>query len=270
MEKLGIKQGESENLLGISPDRLINTPLTLQEIGYAGASVMHGAVMEPVVDGDTLPEIPLDAAEKGAAKDVIVLTGSNLDEAKLFGASSPALKRLDEDGLLKRVGRQLSLKYGETLIREYREIRASKALDTSPAEILMAIQTDQQFRIPGVRLAEIQTRLSVKAYNYLFTWESCQAGLGACHGLDVGFVFDSLNEDFHGVGPDAEKLVNNMQDAWLAFARTGDPSCETLGPWPAYGSGRNTMILGQDSHLEAAPYEEERRIWDVVPNDSLG
>ena len=61
-----------------------------------------------------------------------------------------------------------------------------------------------------------------------------------------------------------------MQDAWIAFARTGDPSCESLGEWPAYGNNRNTMLLGRDSRVLVAPYEEERRIWDPVPNAHLG
>jgi para-nitrobenzyl esterase len=53
-----------------------------------------------------------------------------------------------------------------------------------------------------------------------------------------------------------------MQDAWLAFARTGDPSCESIGKWPVYGSKRMTMILDKNCHVEAAPYEEERQAWD--------
>ena len=226
--------------------------------------------MQPVVDGETLPDIPLDGISKGSANGIIVLTGSNLEEAKLFGMPSQALKSLDEDGLLKRVGRQLPLEYGAALIKQYRTIREKRGADASPAEILMAIQTDQQFRIPDVRLAEMQHNLGTKAYNYLFTWESSVPGLGACHGLDVGFVFNALEEGFHGSGPAADRLVGHMQDAWLAFARTGDPSCGSLGEWPLYGNQRKTMLLGKDSHVEAAPYEEERRIWDVVPNDLLG
>jgi carboxylesterase type B len=44
--------------------------------------------------------------------------------------------------------------------------------------------------------------------------------------------------------------------------RTGDPSCKSLGKWPVYGKDRLTMILDKKARVEAAPYEEERRVWD--------
>jgi len=271
MEKLGIKAADSEKLMSLSAETLIKLPLTLGELGTEGfLPNMHGAITEPVVDGETLPDVPLNAISRGSAKGIAVLSGSNLDEARLFGASSPAVKSMDADGLLQRVARQLPLEYGAELIKQYRAIREKRGLNTSPGEILMALQTDQQFRIPNVRVAEIQHRLGARAFSYLFTWESAQPGLGACHGLDVGFVFNNLEPGFHGSGAAAERLVSQMQDAWIAFARSGDPSCDSIGKWPLYGNSRQTMILGKDSHVEAAPYEEERRIWDAVPNNCTG
>jgi para-nitrobenzyl esterase len=88
--------------------------------------------------------------------------------------------------------------------------------------------------------------------------------LGACHVLEIGFVFGNHDDQFCGAGPLADKLATQMQDAWLSFARTGDPSCESLGSWPQYGENRKTMILGEECHIEEAPYEEERHIWDII------
>jgi para-nitrobenzyl esterase len=61
-----------------------------------------------------------------------------------------------------------------------------------------------------------------------------------------------------------------MQDAWLAFARTGNPSCESLGVWQPYGQNRTTMIFGEESGLEDVPYDEERRAWDELPDYFTG
>ena len=58
-----------------------------------------------------------------------------------------------------------------------------------------------------------------------------------------------------------------MQDAWLAFARTGDPSCEGLGQWPVYGERRETMMLREKCEVEEAPLEDERSIWDSAPDN---
>jgi para-nitrobenzyl esterase len=61
-----------------------------------------------------------------------------------------------------------------------------------------------------------------------------------------------------------------MQDAWTTFARTGDPSCESLGKWPDYGKNRRTMLLGEECRVEDAPYDEERRVWEIIPSKYLG
>ena len=77
-------------------------------------------------------------------------------------------------------------------------------------------------------------------------------------------------EKFSGTGPTADALARKIQDSWLAFAHTGDPSCESLGSWPAYGDKRETMMLGENCGVEEAPYDEERRLWDTIPNTIIG
>jgi para-nitrobenzyl esterase len=131
--------------------------------------------------------------------------------------------------------------------------------------------------MPGVRLAEIHSRSERRVYNYLFTWRSpaMRGALGSCHALELGFVFGTNHlagmRRFAGEGPAAEKLASEMQDAWLAFARSGDPGCESLGVWPGYTEGRRaTMLLGETSSVADAPFEEERRAWDGVPSGILG
>ena len=92
--------------------------------------------------------------------------------------------------------------------------------------------------------------------------------LDACHALELCFVFgtiDSSNSrDFSGSGPAVDALENAIQESWLAFARTGDPSNDTIGAWPRYGDRRETMILGEKCAVENAPYEEERQAWSTI------
>jgi para-nitrobenzyl esterase len=94
--------------------------------------------------------------------------------------------------------------------------------------------------------------------------------LGACHALELGFLFGTDEEKCIGTGPAADQLAREIQDAWLSFARTANPSCESLGTWPIYGQDKETMILGRESGLQRAPYEQERRAWDSVPDVVVG
>jgi para-nitrobenzyl esterase len=56
----------------------------------------------------------------------------------------------------------------------------------------------------------------------------------------------------------AAGLANAVMDAWTNFAKTGDPSSDTLGAWPAYVENRATMMIGEQTYVREAPYEEER------------
>ena len=119
--------------------------------------------------------------------------------------------------------------------------------------------------MPAVRLLEAQAP-HAPVHAYLFTWPSPAFGgrLGACHVVDVPFVFGGIHADplralVGGDDPDAAALCARMQDAWSAFAR-GE------APWPAYDAERRrTQLLGRDSTLEEAPLDAERAAWEALP-----
>jgi para-nitrobenzyl esterase len=84
--------------------------------------------------------------------------------------------------------------------------------------------------------------------------------LGSCHALDLPFVFGTLRlpmiDRFAGSGAAASALSEQMMDAWLSFAHTGDPG------WAPYETGtRTTMEFGVECGERAAPMDEERALW---------
>ena len=121
--------------------------------------------------------------------------------------------------------------------------------------------------LAAIHFIEAQ-KIHAPVFNYILTWKSpVRDGLfGACHAMDIAFVFGTLNESFWGSGSAADRFSDCIQDAWLAFARNGDPSCKSLGEWPVYGDKRIAMLLGEECHTFEMPYEEERSAWEQVPN----
>jgi para-nitrobenzyl esterase len=221
---------------------------------------------QPVVDGKILPEWPIEAIRKGSAKNVILMAGNTLDEMKGMNAADPSMRNLDEAGMVKRLNSMLPPDSVPGLISVYRDalkIRGSKA---DPSDIMGTINTDMMWRIPTIRLVETQRDNGMPAYNYLFTYKSPAMGgvLGAMHGLDNPFLFGNLDANFSGSGPEVESLAVKIQDSCIAFARTGDPGCESIGKWPVYGKQRMTMVLDKNTRVEAAPYENERAAWDKI------
>jgi para-nitrobenzyl esterase len=221
-------------------------------------------VTMPVIDGEIIPDVPNELAKQGYSKDIITIVGTNLEEWKLFAMMMPGYDKLEEGQIYQRMSAFIPGENVEKMAAIYRKAREKRGETTTPADILSAFQTDQMFRIPALEFVEAQQANKQLVYNYLFTWKSPAMGgvLGACHALEIGFIFGNYNDMFCGSGPEADNLAKCMQDAWLAFARTGDPSCESIGKWPVYGSKRLTMILDEKCHVEAAPYEEERQAWD--------
>lgn len=262
LEILGIGAEEVDAMRSLTVKQLMGAQQTLSDQLRATRQVI--TPFQPLVDGEVIPELPIKAIQKGSGKGILVLAGTNRDEWKLFGMMEPGLDQLDEAGLAERLGNLIPTEYVPGLIEAYKNARKGRGEATTPLEILSAIQTDLMFRMPVVRLVEAQVNHKQPVYNYLFTWNSPVAGgiLGACHALDIGFVFGKHDDTFCGTGPDADQLSRNMQDAWIAFARTGNPSCESIGTWEPYGDRRATMMLDKTFRLEEAPYEGERSAWD--------
>ena len=133
-------------------------------------------------------------------------------------------------------------------------------------------RTDATFRIPTVRLVEARAEgASSPTHQYLFTWASPAFGgvAGSCHALEIPFVFGVLaNQGAELIlgGPaagDLWALSDAMQDAWLAFARTGDPNHPGLPDWPAWDPGtRPVMRFDVEPALVHDPGGVERELWE--------
>ena len=108
---------------------------------------------------------------------------------------------------------------------------------------------------------------------YLFTWESDFLGglLKSSHAMEIPFVFGHPDiAPMTGEKPDREELAAMMSDAWIAFARTGDPNHDALPEWQPYDAERRaTMLFDVPSRVENDPRREERLAWEGLPVDKM-
>jgi len=264
LDILGLKGRNADALLSLTVRQILSAQQRLNAVLHEKDNRI--TPFQPVVDGEVMPEIPIHTIKKGSAFGIPTLAGSNLDEFKLFNAIDRKFQKIDEEGMVRRLETIIPLNHVPDVITAYQRGRRQRGEATGAGDILTAIQTDYMFRIPILRLVEAQCRNQQIAYNYLFTWKSplMKGRLGSCHTLEIGFVFGNYDERFCGAGPDADALSQKMQDAWIAFARTGNPNCESLGAWESYGNQRNVMVLDKECRLETAPYEEERSVWNSI------
>jgi para-nitrobenzyl esterase len=252
-----------EEFSGIPTHRLVDAQVALSariatepDPTRWGEIVGDSMAFEPCVDGTVLPARPIDAMPASTA-DLDLLVGSNADEATLFLVPNGLIDLVSDD-LLQLSVAGFGLDPGAAAAA-YR----TALPEASPGEILAAVIRDRTFRIPAVRMAEARAASDLPTYVYEFAWGSPQLDgrLGATHALEIGFVFDTLDdpagEPFVGPKP-PQHLADAMHAAWVAFVTTGDPG------WGPYGTERTVMRFDDASAVVHDPARGLRELWTGV------
>ncbi|MBS1848511.1 MAG: carboxylesterase family protein [Actinobacteria bacterium] len=258
--ELGVEPGDVDALRAVPIEAL----LVAQSAVGAEIGDVSGLPFQPVVDGTTLPDAPLDAIRAGSSAGVDLLTGTNLDEMRLFFMIVPALKPGDDATLLHRA-RRFAPADPEGLVEAYRSIEP----DATPDALAERISTDLVFRIPALRMAQAhQGHGSCHVYEFHHTSTAFGGLMGSTHALEIPFVFDNLDapgvEMLTGEATEAtQRLAANMADTWTTFARTGTPHADGLPEWPQWRDpDRMTMILDVDPHVAEDPTGRLRPVWE--------
>ncbi len=239
--------------------------------GGGGGLLASGGSLGPVVDGEVITARPLDVIARGEAP-VPVIVGTTVDESKLFGALTPGTADLTEEQLGQRLAGLMpdGGPSPDKVAEIYASARRARGEPDAPAEVWFAASTDRTFRQHSIRCAEAHGAHQ-PVWMYLFGWKASGMGgvLGACHAVEIPFVFGTYDDALvHLIGDDehAATLSESVQDAWLAFVRGGDPNTGALPEWPRYEPGRRaTMHFDRECAVVDAPMEEERQLWESVP-----
>jgi para-nitrobenzyl esterase len=275
-KKLGVA-ATREAIAAVPVDRLLQAQIELNvdlaahpDPDYWGSEVVAAMLLwQPVVDGDVIPAPPLDLIIAGAGAGIEILVGTNTDEHRAMlvpgGALDSAKRRLRQritpDALAIAIA-AYGLPVEETLFA-YRALHPG----ASSGDLFAAIVTDWYWRIPAIRLADAHAQHGSTTYMYEFAWHSPEFdGLfGACHGMEIAFVFDTLDKRFKpfmepllGTNP-PQQLADKMHAAWVAFATNGNPG------WSQYDlSRRSTMHFDLTSAVVDDPHSAERTLWEGV------
>jgi para-nitrobenzyl esterase len=221
-------------------------------------------VFVPSYGTDVLPERALLPIGRGAARDVDLMVGWNADETMAFYPTREA-----QQGMVKLIEGVADFAFSPTehsgaeVLERYRIGRSGANL----ADTVVPFVTDMLFGIPSIRLAETAQPHNQHTYMYRFAWKG---SLGAAHGLEIPFMFDSLEKAQNvvtalGAPNPPQVLAKTMHGAWVNFIKTGSPQHPNLPKWPAYDPIRRaTMDLDVESRVVDDPNGDERRLWDRV------
>jgi para-nitrobenzyl esterase len=208
------------------------------------------ARLSPVLGDDVLPQKPLMAVANGAGKEVDVLIGTNREEMNLYFVPI---------GVRQTLTAPVAVAMLSASLPKAAEVLAAYGLGDSSltaGEVFCTAMHDLTFRAPARQLAAAHQG---RTHVYELGWRSpaCEGQLGACHGLELPFVFNTLSSctgsnGIAGENPPQE-LADSTHALWVAFAKDGSL------PWPEFNANaRHVYSLETGTSAIEAPSIAEK------------
>lgn len=268
--KIGIRVAE---ILGIKPaniDELQKVPY--EELLAAGdkavADVRAEADKEgvssfifgwaPAVDGDVIPSQPFDPSAPAQSKDIPMMIGTTQHEF-CMSTYVPALRTITKEDAVK----YLQTRYGERT-DDFLKAFGVAYPGYKPQDL---VDVDFVFRPGAVEQAKIKSAQGgAPVYMYMFTWESpvLDGIFRSTHCMEIPFVFNNAvrHATMTGGGEEAVKLAEKMSEAWVNFARTGNPNTENLPAWEPYTAKDGaTMIFNNRCEIR---HNHDKELLEIV------
>lgn len=250
LDVLGAAPNDVDKLRAMPVDRIFEGLRILQRRPPAIPGDITPPFM-PVLDEALVQRDPSDSIQMGKAGWCDMMIGVTREEYAAFSISNPALDELSEDALEELIRSQGG---DDATVSRLRSARAP----ATPRMILGDFYSERIFTRQSLEIAATQFRLGRNAFTYLFDWQSPMPGLGACHCIDLPFLFG--NFDVWQAAPmakgadrrEVQDLSRLFRGSIAAFAEGGDPNGSGLPKWPAYAADQ--AVLHFDRYITASRY----------------
>jgi len=207
---------------------------------------------------DTLPSPTIPAIDAGAARDVDLLLGTNLDEFGFFTGLTPSAAEQATSARSALAALALG-EGGAPALALYRKNR----IRAPDLDVTKALMTDMLFRRPMIGMAEAALKHNPRVYMYRFAWGTPSAP--ATHGSEMPFMWDGLGIPWVGYNMSdnpPQPLADAMHGAWANFIKGGEPEHADLPEWPRYDTRRRaTMVFDTMTSVVNDPAGDERQLW---------
>jgi len=250
-----------------SPLRTLSTARLVEALSATDPVLGGGVYFGPVLDMRWLHRHPFWPEAAPQSLDIPMMLGNTVGETRAFLAPGSAkVAGLTWDNLAARLAPELRIDIlPEWVVAEYR----LRFPQWSPVQVFYDATTCGRSWRGQVIEAEARAAAGAPAWVYQVDFGSrTEPERGAFHSIDIALVFGTLGAKgaLTGTGADARAASAAMQGAFLAFARTGDPTSAGTPAWPRYvPDARATMIFDARSRVENDPRRWQRELFARVP-----
>jgi para-nitrobenzyl esterase len=264
LEKLGIPAERAGELARIPAKDLQRAHASTVD-PYIGRGSCY---MGPVLDERTLTRHPFYPDAPPQSTGIPMIIGNTHDETRgLIGRGDPTSFELTWEQLPERLAQEMRVDISPVrVVAEYRRLYPGY----SASDVLFAATTASRSWRAAIVESELRAQQGAPVYAYQLDWPSPQDGgkWGALHTLDIPLVFNNPDRpgSLTGTADSAQAMAEQMSDAFIAFARTGNPNAKSIPTWTPYSlARRQTMVFNVPSRLVDDPRGAERRLFATVP-----
>ena len=262
LQALKLRPDDIEGLNRVSVDDLV-AATKAPDATLVGRSLYFGPVLDEVVllRHPFYPDAPAQSAG------IPMIIGNTRDETRAFLGNQPGVHDLSWTELPERLLPELYVDIDpELVVAEYRKLYPNY----SPTEVFFAATTAGRSWRGAIIETELRAAQGSPVFAYQLNYRSPLEGgrYGAMHTMDIPLVFDNVRQpgSLTGDTREAQKTADQMSDAFIAFARSGNPNHDGIPLWKPYElDERQTMVFDAESHLESDPRGAERRLFAKVP-----
>ena len=248
--ELGIKSGDIAALQAVSADRLVAAHdavarRTPGDPHIGGIPWTNYDLLLPVIDGETLPEFPIDAIANGASPGIDLMLGTSKTDHWAFMPSDWGWMTRDQliSALLPYLGERT-----EQIVIDYEQMMPG----ASPSSLCRQINTDRDWHLSHLLLAEARSKGGGKpAYLWYVDAEVITSGV----------IGNGRADAFSG------SAAGQFTTAFASFAANGNPNHAGMQQWRAYDSMDPSMMVFGFQTFAARPLET-LRIWDPAHADA--
>ena len=257
------------------------------------------ADMQPrYIDGLVIPATWWDDFKSGAAGDIALMLGSTSGEVdfRAYDGASPDFSvRSADDIITEAVDRYAALgtpPYALSPVGHEAILERFMAIDPGSSDRAAALSNRFNHDVAYMHIAKHQSRFN-DVYMYRFCWlpniHAVSDGLvghaafspfgRSPHCADLPILFDTCESslpylakwwagqvkdkirDTYDASEVPKEMIGQMQAAWYAFAKTGDPNNALIPKWDVYAEeAKNTMMIDEKWVQLDDPLKDDLRI----------